>query len=523
MRFNEKLNLLMKMSNTTNMLLAEALGIDPSLVSRWRTGSRDLSTHSRYIQAMGIYFASRAKLDFQRVALLELTGHTFEEKDVPESVIAGYLSRWLTNDSKITSEAIETLLDTISQSTSVDSRIPHSIELPPEPSGTTLLAQSFTGIKGLQEASIKLLMRAASIGSQAKLLLYSDEPMDWINSYPSFARMWAYLLMNCIRKGAKIQIIHTLARDSNELAIALEKWLPFYFSGAVNSYYYPRKLDSLFHHTHFVLQGHAAVTSFSVRGQDRHTIQYSFSTDVNYVKSIENLFVSELEQCRQLVQTMTGKALSQIPYQRAKFFSQPGTMCAGMELLPTIGLPITTLDHILERYEVPVEVRNTVIEQNKKYQQALIEHAGKHDYTILLSLPRISDVLKERVRAGAAELQVGHECYYTVQEYLEHVRHIVELLNTYENVNVGIVPKKYMIPNVHAFAKPGAGMVVLKQNEPMFAFVSEQRDLTIALYRHIMQQASRLPKRERAKDFVIKRLETFIEKIESALDQHTHD
>ena len=74
-----------------------------------------------------------------------------------------------------------------------------------------------------------------------------------------------------------------------------------------------------------------------------------------------------------------------------------------------------------------------------------------------------------------------------------------------------------MIPNVQAFAKPGAGMVVLKLNEPKFAFISEQRDLVSALYRHITVQAQKLPKRERNKEFVLNRLENFATRIESGM------
>ena len=51
----------------------------------------------------------------------------------------------------------------------------------------------------------------------------------------------------------------------------------------------------------------------------------------------------------------------------------------------------------------------------------------------------------------------------------------------------------------------------------MFAFISEQRDLVTALYRHIMLQMERLPKRERHKDYVLKRIDEFIAKIEAGL------
>ena len=517
MRFNEKLNLLMKMSNTTNMLLAEALGIDPSLVSRWRTGSREPNFHSRYIISIGAYFASIAKQDFQRVALLELTGHTFEEKDVAEPIIANYVTRWLTNDSKITGETIQTLLDTISQATMAENRQTHHLELPQEPSGTSVLSQTFHGTGGLQEAVTKLLLRTLSAGQQSVLLLYSDESMDWINSYPAFARMWSYLLVQCIRKGTKIKIIHTLARDSSELAGAVEKWLPFYLTGAITSYYYPRKLDGLFRHTHFILQGQAAVSSVSVKHQEKATIAYHFSADPIQVDAMQKLFNAELDQCKPLVRTFIGKAISNVNTQRLAFLSMPGSYAANLEILPTTGMPTHLLEQMLIRNNVPLDERIAIVEKAKEYDKIVIQILQKQDYLFLICLPRINDVLKGNVKAGAVELYVRRPCNYLPQEYLEHLRHTIELLKHNDRLQLCIIAKKYMIPNVQAFAKPGAGMVVLKLNEPIFAFISEQRDLVSALYRHFTVQAQKLPKRERNKEFVLNRLENFATRIESGM------
>ncbi len=517
MRFNEKLNLLMKMSNTTNMLLAEALGIDPSLVSRWRTGSREPSVNSRYIQAVGAYFAAQAKQDFQRVALLELTGHTFEEKDAAESVLTGYLTRWLTNDSKISGEAMQTLLDTISQSIPVDARTKPLVELPSEPSGKSMLTQAFYGPTGIQEASIKLLLRTIAIGQGATLLLYSDEPMDWINSFPAFARQWAHLLMQCIQRGAKVKIIHTLARDSNELAVAVEKWLPFYLTGAITSYYYPRKLDGLFKHTMFTLQGCAGLISNFIKGQDRNSVQYLYCSDAAFIENMQKMFTNMLEQCRPLVRTFTNKAVANVHSQRFAFFAMPGNSCASMEVLPTTGLSVALLDRILTRNGMNAEDRMGILAKAKEQSQALKTHLARHEYTVLVALPRISEVLKGNVRAGSAELFLNKPCTFTAEEYLEHLKNVKEMLRTYSGLQLGIVARKFMIPNVYAFAKPGAGMLMLKQSDTMFAFISEQRDLVTALYRHIMLQMERLPKRERHKDYVLKRIDEFIAKIKAGL------
>ena len=80
MDFSEKINLLMKMVHTTNFELAETLDVDPSLISRWRTGERKVGTSSPYIAKIARFFAERIQEDFQKVAILELMGRHLEDK-----------------------------------------------------------------------------------------------------------------------------------------------------------------------------------------------------------------------------------------------------------------------------------------------------------------------------------------------------------------------------------------------------------------------------------------------------------
>lgn len=514
MQFSEKMQLLMKMANTTNTQLGRALGVDPSLISRWRTGARQISHRSPYIPSISSFFAAQAKEDFQRVALLELTGHSMEEKDIEDDILASYLSQWLSNEAKIGFSSMKSLLEAIGNVHQGTSKTFGDMPAITEPEGRALAFQSFFGTKGLQSAAVKLLLRALqSERQEGKLLLYSDEPMDWMISDPLFSKQWSFLMTACIRKGIQITIIHTLARDSMELIEAVRKWLPLYLSGAVVSYYSPYPPDKIFCHTSFTLAGEAAVFSTSVCEQRNDEVLYLFSSEPQMVKSSQEAFGAQLAKCKPLVHALTGKTVSTYLTQQTRFFTRATGSGAALQSLFLLGMPHKLLENILIRMGIEETMRNRMVNEQNNRIKAMEEHLQHKDFLLVMSLPRITDALKGRVPALIVQLLTHKESYYQPMELHDHIVGIIDVLERFERFSVCILPSKYMSDNVQAFAMEDTGMLVLKHHTPQFVFIAEQHDLANAMLAYIRTEANRVQKRERNKTFVIQKLTDFAQRL----------
>lgn len=74
MQFYEKLIFLLNLTQVTNRMLAQELQVDPSLISRFRTGRRRLPRNREHIKAMSAYFARRCTTEYQRQALSQMLG-----------------------------------------------------------------------------------------------------------------------------------------------------------------------------------------------------------------------------------------------------------------------------------------------------------------------------------------------------------------------------------------------------------------------------------------------------------------
>ena len=95
MEFSEKLSFLMKLCETTNKQLGEVLGVDPSQISRLRSGKRGIPGNGEYLQRISQFFAERCVDGYRRSALAEVLMRPALMLPVESQVLAIILREWL--------------------------------------------------------------------------------------------------------------------------------------------------------------------------------------------------------------------------------------------------------------------------------------------------------------------------------------------------------------------------------------------------------------------------------------------
>ena len=92
--------------------------------------------------------------------------------------------------------------------------------------------EHYLGTEGLRAAVLRFLGTALKENAEI-LYLYSDEDQSWMTSDPEFLMQWSSLMQACVANGTKINIIHNIDRDLNEMNAAIKSWLPLYMSGMI--------------------------------------------------------------------------------------------------------------------------------------------------------------------------------------------------------------------------------------------------------------------------------------------------
>ena len=311
-QFSERLDFLMNITNTTNSALARALSFDASYISRIRSGKRGVPLHQPFVEPAAAYLAARIREPYQIQVIEQTVGAFGPGLAWPDSATqaAELLAEWLAGENTVHEAHYDGLLDLMAHIPG-DADHAGSAELFSSAGNVdygTLVAEVSSstvrcayGDSGKRAATELFLSELIERGGAYKLLLYSDESMTWLTEDPAFLRRWAALIVQLLKSGSTIVVVHTVTRGIGEMLDAVRNWLPLYLTGCIQSLYCPRIRDGIGRRTLFVAPGDSAVVSASV--QDATVGMANLLIDdpalvSAYEAEIRNL----MDLCRPLVQ-----------------------------------------------------------------------------------------------------------------------------------------------------------------------------------------------------------------------------
>lgn len=307
--FGKKFSSAIELSEMTGSQIAHQLNVDPSLISRFLSGTRSpKSNPAMYDQLCQALFNKVIALDKRRelINLIQLAPPYGQSKtiDYSDEILYRHFHAWLYDFKNEDYLAIHHLLSYIETFT-----LPPISALPEPPREliNQIMAEAsdnYMGTKGLQNAVIRFLNLAITQNAK-ELLLYSDQDINWMINDPDFNRTWAFLMAACATQGTKIKIIHNIERNIKEMTEAIEAWLPLYMAGTIEPYYCNRKNGDRFSHTFFICPGVGAITACLVKGTEETGVYY-FCTDEDDLKQYEKSFEALLNNCDSLAKIKPG-------------------------------------------------------------------------------------------------------------------------------------------------------------------------------------------------------------------------
>lgn len=292
--FSKKLSTLMDTVGISNVKLSKAVSIDPSYLSRMRTGKHLPKENSKVLERICDVLIRRT---IDKNELWKLS----EAVNIPEKHLAAQprlLAEWLLSSKETAYRApVGQLIEKIGAMDQL-----RQVPIPPLPTDVLLSAETddsreYLGISGLQKAVIRFLWNNAKSGGE--LLLYSDQSMSWMSG--SYKRIWLSLMAEVLKKGVRIKIIHNIDRSSSEMLEAIASWLPLYMTGQIEPYYCMRRKGERFAATFFMAKDQACITGCCVAGFE-NDCAYSYITDKDRLKALQLQFENILADSRPLVQ-----------------------------------------------------------------------------------------------------------------------------------------------------------------------------------------------------------------------------
>lgn len=468
MEFSEKLSFLMKLCETTNKQLGEVLGLDPSQISRLRSGRRGMPGNGEYLQRISQFFAERCVDGYRRSALAEMLMRPALMLPVESQVLAIILREWLMGTLADREGRAEQLL----RGSARFSLRSEAGTAPPEQA-----MHVYFGDEGKRTAVRAFIGTVLSTGKPLTLDVSSDESLLWlVSDYAMAAEVQAAFRSLTAQGCVCRRIVGPMVNLDYSYASLSMRWLSSYISGSVTSYYYPRLRDDLYHRTLLIARDTAAVFSSSV-GRGSAARATFFTTDPEVVRALSAEFQDYLSLCTpQLQRRPAFPEDSEEDVLLA--FSRFSANC----LLRSRGLSALTMtgDMFRGAHRAEPQYLRQLAARLDRQQESFLKQLEEQPCYDMMELASPEEVLEGKVELEfSSSLPSGPLCY-TPEQYLRQLKNILSLSQRFPNYHPIFQPNGW--PGMESlWVKEGRSALLHRAVDPGVFYEVSERNLLAAL------------------------------------------
>ena len=441
--FGEKLKLMVNVLDLSNVMLAKALNVDTSLISRMKSGERIPKRNTDLVENMCSYFLKRIKTLGLPCETLKLFSIPIESLDESDGELVKKLSDWmLVSNISATFRAVDGFIKDIEQKT--PPMIASFLKPVSDPNTTAFTIdensknKTYFGCNGLLNAVIALLSKVAVSKKTHTIKIYSDQNLDWFtNANPGLMQTLSLLGYHIILKKNRFQIIHNIDRNVDEMILSLDKWLPFYKTGLTEGYYCPTPSSSRFSHNMIVVPGIAAIFSSHIIGTENTGVYFYHEAPEN-ISFFEEQFEALLKLSKPIVQVYNKQSVDQHMLTHYKMSCHKG--CAKKFIAsPSLQtMPSPLFNRLINRaVSLTLDEKQKCRDRHDLLQKQFDQYLNHSCIIEYIYFPRPEEFAAGLVNANLSELLIDENLPYFFEEFSEHVSSLITLLS---NPNYHLIP-----------------------------------------------------------------------------------
>ena len=276
---------------------------------------------------------------------------------------------------------------------------------------------------------VRFLSDASEQGGE--LLLYSDEPMDWMAGDRDYFALWASLMVACVKNGVRIKIIHNVDRAGPEIIDAIQGWFPLYISGTIEPDVFTRPRNARFCHTVFLHRGRACIHAFSPTGAaDRW---YDYLTEKPKLDALEREYETMLSAASPFLKTYPAAMGGDFLRFRMDRKGDQTYLLSGP---PVATMPEGLLERMLSRAEISPETRRDVLGIYRDIRKRFAARLEQSSVNMILC-PASGRSRQVNFSLDLVDLSLD----YTPEEYGEHLAAVAALVEGERNFHLTLLPE----------------------------------------------------------------------------------
>ena len=482
--------------------LSRAIHVDPSLISKWKTGKRTFSARSPHFDQVISYILKESEKSGHRLlknALLELCPHETADE---------------TQDG-----SLEKLLRRVFTSGTVLADIPDQNQILSGSPGSAGLISALIceGKNGRREALDRLLQYAENMTSPGEILLLVSEEYSWLLEDGDFAGRFIERMIHLLSRGFHAKFVIYYSSMHSRFAQLFSICSPLIFHRNVEWFYYEYYDEYTLNFSFFILNHAVSLFGLSAAGEEMST---AIVTDNAVVIHHELLADYVIRRCRAV---FTSFQLSDFRdmIQNLWRFQRTGAFYSFLPAPAFLSSRKSLLNEILTDNQIgPAEIRQQ-LNLNDYFRKSTSCHFLKDDtlrepFVLIFQLEEmLRRVKSEPFISGSLTILNGKPVRVSRSQIAREIRDIAKELLKYENFQIVFVSEKdnIRLPSINCWCKQDLWMIQMDKEGFRFSDeVSMVNSAAIALENCIR----RVPPERRERENVCRFLRELADELDPA-------
>jgi len=144
--------------------------------------------------------------------------------------------------------------------------------------------------------------------------------------------------------------------------------------------------------------------------------------------------------------------------------------------------------------------------------QCFLENLQSNHFTELISLPDVEAVKSGSVKVSLSDMLGAGAVYYTPEEFIAHLEHILALLESFDNYHIHLIDNstedRYTV-----YAREELGVIVAKTSQPPVVLAINEGNMTAAFWDFLKSTVDEKAYAALDKAKIITNLQTYLIKL----------
>lgn len=421
--------------------MSRILHVDASLVSKLKTGDRNLSEKSIYFNNIIDYILKES----------EKSNH----ESLKNALMHLYPHKKITDNSQIESLLRQALAKDKSNETSKEQNIllEGSKVIP------TLI---FEENSGRRSAISKLLDYAETMTTPGEIIFFDSEEFNWLLEDQKFSEQFTERIESLLQNGfhAKFVIHYSSYRD--RFVRLFNKCSPLIFHRNIDWYYYEYYDETIFNFSFFILNRAISLLGLSAENANSTTMVFTDNSLVIRHKVLTNHVI---DQCKRLFTSFNPSQISEV-INNIYNFSRKNAFFSFLPAPAFIAVKEDLLKEVLEYNGISKENIQKCLELNNKLRKITSSYFSKKNMPKepFIHIFQLEEMIKRAKSkpfiSGSLTLLGGKSVKIRPEQYAQELRNLADGLIKHDNLQVVLVSEKDSIslPAINCWCKENTWM-----------------------------------------------------------------